>query len=75
MDQNLVKRINELPKKAKTPEGLTEQEREEQKQLRQAYLKQFRAGFQAQLDNIVLMDENGNKRPLRRKPYNGLKKH
>lgn len=75
MDQNLVKRINELAKKAKSPEGLTEQEREEQKQLRQAYLKQFRAGFQAQLDNIVLMDENGNKRPLRRKPYNGLKKH
>ena len=29
MDQNLVKRINELAKKAKTPEGLTEQEREE----------------------------------------------
>ena len=75
MDQNLVKRINELAKKAKTPEGLTEQEREEQKQLRQAYLKQFRAGFQAQLDNIVLMDENGNKRSLRKKPYNGLKKH
>ncbi|MGN1030050.1 MAG: DUF896 domain-containing protein [Butyricicoccaceae bacterium] len=75
MDQNLVKRINELAKKAKTAEGLTECEREEQKQLRQQYLKQFRAGFQSQLDNIVLVDENGNRRPLKRKPYNGLKRH
>lgn len=75
MDQKLINRINELAKKAKTPEGLNEQEREEQKRLRQEYLKMFRAGFQAQLDNIVLMDEDGNKRPLRKKPYNGLKKH
>lgn len=75
MDQNLINRINELAKKAKTPQGLTASEKEEQKQLRQEYLKRFRAGFQAQLDHIVLMDENGNKRPLRKKPYNGLKKH
>lgn len=75
MDQKLINRINELARKAKTAEGLTADEREEQKRLRQEYLKKFRAGFQAQLDNIVIMDDKGNKTPLRKKHYNGLNKH
>lgn len=51
MDKTLIDRINELAKKAK--EGrLTEEEVAERDRLRQEYLKQFRAQFRKQLENI-----------------------
>ena len=52
----LTKRINELARKAKA-EGLTDAEKEEQKILRQEWLKKFRENFRAQLDNIEIVDE------------------
>ncbi len=48
IDQKTVDRINELARKAKTPEGLTEQERAEQAELRQAYVAAVRANLTAQ---------------------------
>ena len=42
--QNLIDRINELANKKKTV-GLTPEEKEEQKSLRETYLSIFREGF------------------------------
>ncbi len=49
-------RINELANKAKKT-GLTEVEKAEQNELRSEYLKNFRASFRQQLDNIEIVDE------------------
>ena len=38
MTQEKIQRINELAKKSRTPEGLTEQEKAEQAALRQEYI-------------------------------------
>lgn len=74
MEQQKIARINALAKKAKA-EGLTEAEKAEQKQLREEYIAEYRANLQAQLDNTVIVDQNGSRRPLKRKPYNGLRRH
>ena len=42
MEQWKIDRINELGRKSKTPEGLTEAEKQEQQQLRESYLAWFR---------------------------------
>ena len=44
-----VKRINELYAKSKTEEGLTEEEKVEQQELRQKYLQAVRENLRAQL--------------------------
>ena len=64
MDKKIT-RINELAEKAKTQE-LTEEEKIEQKKLREEYLANFRNNFRKRLDNIVFVDEDGNeiKRPI-----------
>ncbi len=64
MDKKIT-RINELAEKAKTQE-LTEEEKIEQKKLREEYLANFRKNFRKRLDNIVFVDEEGNeiKRPI-----------
>ena len=60
-------RINELAKKAKTPEGLTDEEKAEQQQLRKEYIAEWRQGVTQVLDNTYVMDEHGNKRKLEKK--------
>lgn len=54
-----IKRINFLANKAKN-EGLTEDEKAEQKELRAAYLKDFREGFRQQIENLRIFDKEGN---------------
>ena len=66
MEKSRVERINELAHKAKT-EGLTEEEIIERDRLRQEYLAAFRQNLRAQLDNTSLVDDHGNKRPLKLK--------
>jgi len=61
-----LQRINELARKSREV-GLTEEEKQEQARLRQEYLADFRAGFEQQLQNTYIMDEDGNKTPLKRK--------
>lgn len=68
MDQAKIDRINELARKAKTPEGLTEEEKTERQILRQEYLEAWRLGVQQTLDNTYIVDDKGNERKLRRKP-------
>ena len=60
-------RINELAKKSKTPEGLTDEEKVEQQQLRKEYIAEWRQGVTQVLDNTYIMDEQGNKRKLEKK--------
>jgi uncharacterized protein YnzC (UPF0291/DUF896 family) len=60
------KRINFLAHKAKT-EGLTPEEIKERDVLRKEFIAEFRKNFKSQLDNTFIMDENGNKRPLKKK--------
>lgn len=62
-----IARINELAHKAKTGTGLTHEEREEQKKLREEYVAGFRASLQSQLDNMYIVDAQGNKRKLEKK--------
>ena len=65
MDE-LIKRINELSKKSKTV-GLNEEEKKEQAELRQKYIKAFKQGMQNTLDNVYIMDKDGNKVKVQRK--------
>ena len=67
MDQKQIDRINELSRKAKSPEGLTEWERMEQAALRREYIDSVLGSLRSQLDRTYLVDEQGNKRKLRKK--------
>lgn len=64
-----VERINFLAKKSRT-EGLTPEEAAEQAKLRREYIDAYKASLTAQLDGIVVVDEHGNKRPLKQKDVN-----
>lgn len=65
--QEQIGRINELARKSKTPEGLTEEERREQADLRRRYLDSIKENLTAQLDNTYVVDGQGNKRKLDKK--------
>ena len=54
-----IARINELYHKSKA-EGLTDSEKQEQATLRRAYIDAIKGNVRAQLNNIDLVDENGN---------------
>ncbi|MBE6005686.1 MAG: DUF896 domain-containing protein [Lachnospiraceae bacterium] len=66
MMQKRLDRINELARKHKA-EGLTEEEKQEQKKLREEYLAEFRKNFRGQLDSITIVRPDGSRTPLRRK--------
>lgn len=55
-----IKRINELSKKQKTI-GLTEDEKIEQKKLRDEYRQAFVRNLKSQLDNIEIVDNDNTK--------------
>ncbi|MDD7718053.1 MAG: DUF896 domain-containing protein [Eubacteriaceae bacterium] len=58
MTEDQIKRINELARKSKTEEGLTDAEKEEQQLLRRAYIDSFKANLRAQLENIEFVDND-----------------
>ena len=62
-----IERINVLARKSKTPEGLTDEERWEQADLRRRYLDSIKESLTSQLDNTYVVDEKGNKRKLEKK--------
>lgn len=66
MDQKKIDRINELARKAKVQE-LTPEELEERTQLRNEYIAAYKRNLVATLENVRLVDEKGNKSPLRKK--------
>ena len=67
MDQKQIDRINELARKAKTSEGLTEWEQAERAALRREYIDSVLGSLKGQLDNTYLVDEKGQKRKLKKK--------
>ena len=67
MDQKQIDRINELARKAKSPEGLTKWEEEERAALRREYVDSVLGSLQGQLDNTYIMDEKGQKHKLKKK--------
>lgn len=66
MEQSKIDRINALAKKAKT-EGLTEAETAERKALREEYIASYRKNLRTQLDNMVIVEPNGERRKLKPK--------
>ena len=67
MNQQQIDRINALARKAKTPQGLTPEEKAEQAVLRRAYIDSVVGNLKGQLDNTVIVDEKGRRRKLREK--------
>ena len=57
MTQEKINRINELARKSRTPEGLTEDEKAEQAKLRQEYRDGIKANLTGQLENIEFVDK------------------
>lgn len=66
MVQEKIDRINALARKAKTEEGLTDEEKAEQAALRAEYIAEFRASFAVQLDNTVIQRPDGTKEKLKK---------
>ena len=62
----LISRINVLAKKSRE-EGLTEDEKKEQAELRALYIKGFRQGMMNTLENVYIVDEKGNKKKVEKK--------
>ncbi len=62
-----IKRINELARKSRTPEGLTEEEKAEQAALRAAYVAAFRESLKSALDSTVIQEPDGTRHRLTQK--------
>lgn len=58
MIEDSLKRINELYHKSKA-EGLTDQEKKEQEELRREYIADVRASLRGQLNNISIEKKDG----------------
>jgi uncharacterized protein YnzC (UPF0291/DUF896 family) len=71
MTEERIARLNELARKSKAV-GLTPEEKIEQADLRREYLDAIRRSLESQLDNVYVLDENGQEQKLKKKPE-GLK--
>lgn len=67
MEQTKMDRINELARKAKSPEGLTQQEEQERAALRREYVDAVLGNLQGQLDHTYLQRPDGSKEKLKKK--------
>ena len=67
MEQKQIDRINELAKKAKSPEGLTEWEEMERSALRREYIDSVLGSLKGQLDNIDIVNKDGSVENLGKK--------
>ena len=63
MNEDKIKRINELARKQKA-EGLTDDEKAEQAELRREYIESYKRSLIAQLENTYVVDDKGNKQKL-----------
>ena len=68
MDDKKIARINELAKKAKSEEALTPEEMVERDLLRQEYIAAYRNNLVAQLENTYIVEPDGTKHKLGKKP-------
>lgn len=67
MTSEQIARINELARKSRTPEGLTDEEKAEQTSLRQQYVDAMKNSLRTQLENTVIVDEKGRRRKISRR--------
>ena len=65
--KEVIKRINELAAKAKTPEGLNAEELAERDKLRRIYIDSYKASLVGQLENTYIMYPDGTKKKVERK--------
>ena len=65
MEKAKLDRINELARKSKEC-PLSEEEKAEQYELRQEYLKEIRMSFGAMLDNTVIQYPDGSRKSLKK---------
>lgn len=61
MEQKKLDRINELARRVKAGETLTEEELAERAALRTEYIQEFRASMTGILDNTVIVREDGTR--------------
>lgn len=66
MEQKKIDRINELARKSKTT-GLSDEEKAEQKILRDEYRASIVKNLTGQLDNCYIVDEKGNKQSVKQR--------
>lgn len=66
MTQKEIDRINELFHKSKT-EGLSEEEKAEQKELRVKYINGFKQSLIGHLDGITVVEKDGSRHKLNKK--------
>ena len=66
MTPEAIQRINELARKAKD-QGLTPEEAQEQKRLRQEYLDSVRKNLVSQLENMSILEPDGTKKKVQKK--------
>lgn len=62
-----IARINALAQKSRTPEGLTQAEKDEQAALRREYVDAVKASLEGHLDNTVILRPDGTKEKVKRK--------
>lgn len=67
MTQEKIDRINELARKSRTEEGLTEAEKQEQQTLRSEYIQSIKQNLTLELENTYIVDEKGNKKKVTKK--------
>lgn len=67
MDPKLLERINELAHIAKE-RALTEEETKERDELRQQYIKEYRASLRGILENTYIQRPDGTKEKLKPRP-------
>ncbi|MDD3252302.1 MAG: DUF896 domain-containing protein [Lachnospiraceae bacterium] len=70
MEQNKIDRINTLYHKSQAT-GLTEEEKQEQAQLRKEYIETIRTNMRANLNNISIQEKDGSVTDLGKK-YGGV---
>ena len=66
MTPEAIQRINELARKAKA-QGLTPEEAQEQKRLRQEYVDSVRKNLVSQLENMSILEPDGTKKKVQKK--------
>jgi len=63
----VIARINELAKKAKSPEGLTSEELKERDKLRRIYIDSVKANLVGQLEHTTIVYPDGSKKKVTHK--------
>ena len=60
MTEEKIARINELARKAKSPEGLTSEETEERAALRKEYIDDFRRSTENAIESLRIVRPDGS---------------